>query len=207
MKMNEQTEKEIATRLGLTKPKAPADVSAYIKDGEEFRDALDKYERPSFSWRASKEEAKATIYKARKDLTILEELIDKLENHSETVILATTAYYQANQDYWNAIEREESKPRNAFKVAKDEFVSLMEKEKRSLKRKQNKSDWQTEEYREITTRLELVEYMASEARYLDYDPETAPTFSEQVLWLQIAKADYRANAFLAFVSKSQELAN
>lgn len=202
MKINEQLEKEIATRLGLTKPVAPADVSAYIADGELWNEAVSNYNPPRPSWRASKEQVRGVITDTRQMLADLEALTDKLDSYGETIALATTAHLQALADYWKAIDREESKPRDTFKNARDEFVSAMEKEKRSLKRKQNKTDWQTEEYKEISARLELVEYLASEARYLDYDPETAPEFNEQVLWLKVAQAQYRADKFFEFV-KSQ----
>ena len=204
MKINEQLEKEIATRLNLTKPVAPADVSAYIADGELLNEAISNYNPPRPSWRASREQVRGVITDTRQMLEILETHIDKVESYGETIALATTAHLQALADYWKAIDREESKPRDAFKQAREEFVSAMEKEKRSLKRKQNKTDWQTEEYQAITTRLELVEYLASEARYLDYDPETAPEFNEQVLWLKVAQAQYRADKFLEFVKTQTE---
>lgn len=200
MKINEQLEKEIATRLNLTKPICPSDVAEFIADGEELANALDGYhpERPSH-WRAKPAEVMATVLETRRQLDILETLALKVENTSETVKLATVAYQQALRDYWDKIEREESKPRNAFKIARDEFVLAMEKEKRSLKRKQNKTDWQSDEYRENAQRLEIVEYLAMEARYVEYNAETSPEFNEQVLWLKIAQAEYKVDKFLKFV--------
>lgn len=204
MKINEQLEKEIATRLNLTKPVCPKDVAEYQKDGEAFREAISSYQRPDFSWRATTDEARATIAQARKTLDSIEQMADKADSHSETIALAFTAHTQAVRDYWSAIEREESKPRDAFKKARDEFVSAMEKEKRSLKRKQNKESWGTPERQAISDRLDLVVYLIDEARYLDYDPETAPEFSEQVLWLKVAQAQYRADKFLEFVKTQTE---
>lgn len=199
MKINEQLEKEIATRLNLTKPICPTDVAEFIADGEQLADALDGYhpERPSH-WRAKPAEVMATVLETRRQLDILETLALKVENTSETVKLATIAYQQSVRDYWDKIEREESKPRNAFKVARDEFVSAMEKEIRSLKRKENKESWGTPERQAISDRLELVQYLREEAKYLEYNPET-PEFSEQVLWLKVAQAQYKADKFLEFV--------
>lgn len=211
MKINETQEKEIATRLGLTKPICPKDVADYVADQEAFREAVSNYERPNFSWRATTQEARATIEQARTNLTKLEELADKADNHSDTVALATTAFQDQTRKYWNAIETEANRPRLAFDKERDEFVASMDKEKRSLKRKQSKVEstigWQTEEYKEITERLSLVGYMAEQARYLNYDPDTCPAFTELVLWEQIAKSEDRANRFLEFVSKVSLLAN
>ena len=202
MKINETLENEIATRLGLTKPICPPDVAAYVADGEAFREALDRYERPSFSWRATTDEARATIAQARKNLDTLEELANKADSHSETVILATKAYQQASQEYGETIQAELYKPRKRFETARDEFVAAMEKEKRSLKRKQSKGNWTSEQYKETSERLNLVEYMADQARYMNYNPETSPEFTEAVLWQQIAQAEYRASSFLAYVAKT-----
>lgn len=200
MKITEQLEKEIATRLNLTKPICPTDVAEFIADGEQLADALDGYhpERPSH-WRAKPAEVMATVLETRRQLDILETLALKVENTSETVKLATVAYQQALRDYWDKIEREENKPRNTFKVARDEFVSAMEKEIRSLKRKENKESWGTPERQAISDRLELVQYLREEARYLDYNPETTPEFNEQVIWLKVAQAQYKADKFLEFV--------
>jgi hypothetical protein len=202
MKLNETLENEIATRLNLIKPICPPDVAAYVADGEAFREALDRYERPSFSWRATTDEARATIAQARKNLDKLEELADKADSHSETVILATKAFWADSQQYNETLQAELYKPRKRFETARDEFVAAMEKEKRSLKRKQNKGDWTSEEYRATSARLELVEYMIDQARYMNYNPETSPDFTEAALWEQIAQAEYRASSFLAYVTKT-----
>jgi glutathionylspermidine synthase len=207
MKIDEQLEKEIATRLNLTKPVCPPDVAEYQTDGEIFRDAVSDYKRPEFSWRATTQEAKATIAQARKNLDTLEQIADKAESHSETVALAYVAYSQAIRDYWAKIEREESKPRDAFKQARDEFVLSMEKEIRSLKRKENKESWDTPERQAISDRLRLVQYMREEARFMEYNAETAPAFTELVLWEQIEQATYKANAFLNYFKETPTLNN
>jgi len=207
MKINETLEQEIATRLGITRPNCPKDVAEYIADLEAFSEAVSRYERPNFSWRATTEEARATIAEARKSLTTLEQYADKVDSHSDTIALATTAYYDLNRKYWDTIENEAQKPKNAFDKARSEFITEMDREARSLKRKENKLEWGTDERNQVSERLELVRYMAEQARYLDYNAETSPVFTEQVLWEQISKAEYRANSFLRWIAKSQELAN
>jgi predicted RNase H-like nuclease (RuvC/YqgF family) len=206
MKITEQLENEIATRLNLTKPIAPQEVKQYIADGEALAQAVSNYNAPQISWRADTAEVKAVILKTRHLLTDLEELAEKVDSHSDTIRLATTAHQEANRKYWHKIETEENKPRNDFKNARDEFINTMEKEIRSLKRKQNKAEWASKEREEITTRLELVGYMIDQARYCDYNPETAPEFTEQVLWEQITKAERRATAFLNYVYESSQMA-
>jgi hypothetical protein len=207
MKINETLEKEIATRLNLTKPIAPKEVSDYAADMEQLADTLDGYHPPRPSWRAKPKEIKETIEETRKMLEVLETITAKVEGASQTVTLATTAHQQALRDYWDKIEREENRPRLAFNKSRDEFIKDMEKESRSLKRKQKLTDWQGEEYKTISTRLELVGYMIDQARYLDYNANTCPAFTELVLWQQIAKSESRANAFLAFVAETKTLAN
>jgi hypothetical protein len=202
MNIDKATEQEIATRLNLVKPICPPDVAAYVTDSQAFRDGLDKYDRPNFSWRATTDEARAVIKASRKGLDDLEQLADKADSHSETIILAQQAFQTASQRYNEAIQSELYKPRLAFEKARDEFVAAMEKEKRSVKRKQNKGDWTSQEYQDLSARLELVEYMADQARYMNYNPETSPEFTEAVLWEQIAQAEYRATAFLAYVAKT-----
>lgn len=205
MKINETQEKEIAQRLGITKPICPPDVAAFLADTENFRNGLDNYQRPNFSWRATTQEARATIAEARASLTALEELADKADNHSDTVALATTAYQEQLRNYWNAIETEENRPRRAFDKAKDEFVALISKEKRSLTRKINKADWQSEELPQLRERLWLVETMLDEATYMNYNAETAPAFTELVLWEEIARSESKADQFFQFVSQTKVL--
>lgn len=220
MQINETQEKEISQRLGITKPICPPDVAAFLADTENLRNGIDAYVRPSFSsWRTTTEETLASIAQAKANLTALEELADKVESHSDTVKLATTAYQEQLRTYWNAVETEENRPRRAFQKARDEFVVEMGREKRSLKRKQSKAyneiyehnngtpertEAQTR-YNEITERLSLVEFMEDEARYLDYDAETAPAFTELVLWEKVARSESRADQFFQFVSQTKVL--
>ena len=208
MKINLTQELEIAKRLGITKPNCPPDVAAFLADKEEFANGLDRYENSRFSsWRADTEEVRATIAHARQSLDTIEALADKVDSHSDTVALATITYQEQLRTYWNAIETEENRPRRAFDKAREEFVALISKEKRSLNRKINKAEWNSEELPELRERLWLVDTMLDEANYLNYNADTAPAFTELVLWEEIAKGETRANQFLEFVSETKTLAN
>ena len=202
MKINETQEQEIATRLNLTKPVAHAEVAEYMADGQQFAEQVSNYDPQKIGYRYTytPAEVSALISETRNKLTTLEQSLEKLDTHTETVKLATTAHQQALRDYWDKIEREEEKPRIAFDNAKNEFCLLMEKEGRSLKRRETKAEWGSDERNEISKRRELVGYIREEASWLRYDSETTPEFSEQIIWDKIAEAQHRADKFFAFVS-------
>ena len=218
MQLDKATEQEIATRLNLIKPICPDDVAAYIADGEAFRNAMDKYDRPSFSWRATTDEARAVIVATRNAIDRIQELADKLDSHSETVILAQRAFYTESQRYNEAIQTELYKPRLAFEKARDEFSAAMAKEMRSIQRKYKQTSTKRYDFangspeREalqqqaeaLQQRLNVVETLYDESRYLNYDSEERQVFSEELVWQQIAKAEHKANRFIGWI-KNLEL--
>jgi len=216
---NEAQEKEIANRLGITKPNKPKEVAEFLARWEVYKETVSEFRADRLnSWgKFDLIEANAqAISKIRLSLNSIEAQAQTLEAMGETTRLAVTAYEQAQLDYERKIEAEADRPRREFESARGKFIEMLEKEERSLKyrktRLENKA-WSMprdtaerlnleEQARGAYDRLTVVQYLKQEARYMNEGEITQ--FTEEALIAHIDANSWQAKEILG---KLANLAN
>jgi hypothetical protein len=190
MKISEETEKAIATRLGISKPAIPAEILKHREQTATFIKACDDYNAPRLNeWRATPAENYGRILTAIKTL---EDLAGLYVPTDEIIALASQALWKSEQEYARQIEAEADRPRREFETAKNEFKAAIEKELRSIKyrttRLQNTEKWWIENYKGktaqaevLTARKDLLEFLLDTVRYVSFDPNTCTVFTEEVI--------------------------
>ena len=216
---NEAQEKEIANRLGITKPNKPKEVAEFLARWEVYKETVSEFRADRLnSWGKFDliETNAQAISKIRLSLDSIEAQAQTLGAMGETTRLAVTAYEQAQLDYERKIEAEADRPRREFESARAKFIEMLEKEERSLKyrktRLENKA-WAMprdtaerlnleEQARGAYDRLTVVQYLKQEARYMNEGEITQ--FTEEALIAHIDANSWQAKEIL---DKLANLAN
>ncbi len=208
---NEAQEKEIADRLGITKPNKPKEVAEFLTRWEVYKQVVSEFRAERLdSWGGFNilEQNAIAIKTTRRNLDVIEAQAQALETFGETIRLAVTAYEQSEREYYKAIEAEAERPRREFEKAKSNFIAVLEKEQRSLKHRITRADnkaWQLPrdtaerlnletQSKEMATRLNLVGYLITEARYISQ--KDGVPFSEEALLDHIKENSYQSEAIL-----------
>ena len=215
MEITQEQEIALAASLGITRPACPSEVAEHLKARETYRTALSKFRINTPSSWDTLEKNQADLDEIHRELTKLEKALEAVTEASETVKLATAAYETGLSDYWQAIRDEAQRPRQAFEKDKDEFKATLDKEARSLKRRislNNSKRWDLKQdsperlaleglIAEQQTRLELVEYLSNEIRYITFT--VGAVFTEQTILDQVTENSWNTEAILTKLAKLQ----
>ena len=211
MNITPEQAQEIATRLGLTEPLAPKAVADYLELWATHEKTVNDYDRPRLSgyyYRAEKfETLEGNLNAVNAGIEALETLKAQMEHLSrhkgEIVALATHSYENELRTYWQAINTEAERPRKEFETAKDAFVFGLSKERTNLKSRitratnrlyDNPTDGDKAqaklEIAQMRDRLEVADWLLTEASGVYYDKDTTPEFTEEAIFARAASNAY-----------------
>ena len=139
---NTETPEEIAAakRLGITKPKCPAEVENYLALVADYYDAANEIRNLSLPSRYRYHRDQATALTANDEaitdyIAQLEAIRAKSANIAglgQMVALAAQQWSEQDTNYRNAIEKELERPEREWRNAKNELETALAKEKRSI---------------------------------------------------------------------------
>lgn len=219
MRITTEEQKQIADRLGITKPNKPKEVAEFLTRWETYKETVSEFRADRLSsWGKFEiiEQNAEAIAKIRLSLNTIEAQAQALEALGETTRLAVVAYEQAQNEYERKIEAEADRPRREFEGARARFVEMLEKEERSLKYRKTRLDnkaWAMprdtaerlnleEQAKEAFDRLTTVQYLKQEARHMDMNKDAQ--FTEEALIAHIEANSWQAQEIL---SRLANLAN
>ena len=226
MNITPEQAQDIATRLGLTEPLAPKAVAEYLELWATHEKTVYDYDRPRLSGYYSSAKKFETlddnlnaVNAGIEALQTLKAQMEHLNHHKgEIVALATHSYENELRTYWQAINTEAERPRKEFETAKDAFVFGLSKERTSLKSRitratnrlyDNPTDGDKTqaklEIAQMRDRLEVADWLLTEASGVYYHNDTTPEFTEEAIFARAeSNAYYYEGVFTRFQNRLTE---